>query len=865
MRSLAAAVMGLSLLAGPAFAQAGKPAAASPAAYVDAKGVIRWRAGNEEVRLFGANYCAYSGSDYRMAALAGVTDRKAMIDADMGHFARMGWDGLRICSWGDWENADAEGNLVQNEHVDLLDYVIAKAGERGISILLTPIHTYDPRFADQSNNPNYKSGDGFSSLFSRGALSTDPKAIAAEANYVTQLLNHVNPYTGKALKDDPHILFVEMINEPAHNSRDVEQSAAWINTLVDAVRRTGSKQITFHNLSQDFGIARSIAASRVDGVSFGWYPSGLNFGKELKGNFLHAVDDYEPMLNPLVADKPRIVYEFDQADLNTGYLFPAIARTFRSVGAQFAAIFAYDLLETAPYTLSWQTHFVNLVHTPRQAMSGVIASEAMDRLPAGQTYGDYAQATHFGDFWVDYDTDASGLSAEDAYMNAGDTRVAVKAGAKLTRVAGVGSSPVVSYEGTGAYFLDKIRDGVWRLEVYPDQIYISEPFAQPQPDKVVSRLYSRKWPMMVTLPDLGAGFAVRSLATPAAPPSVRAATDGAFTVEPGVWLLTREADTDLATLPATVNRVGLREYRVNAPRTYADAVVPLTPKAFTAGKPAEIRVRFAATDLPDTLWLSVRPARGNFRRGVAMQRVRGDEYRAEVSGLAPGYYDYVITDRREPAGRTWPDSTAGQPGQWPFAANDSWSFTVLDPATPLALLEPKTDIGDITFQRAGAATFKLLPGETSAASALSLALPQGAGGPALYGAGLYIGDRIAARGGAPAKALSVRLKADGGARKTLDVLLIEKDGSAWRGRINATGEWRTVSVPLETLEFSRSLILPTAYPGSWNTWREGPEARAVGRINPADIERLEVRIYKNTGETADDDASAVLIASVTLD
>lgn len=855
---IAAAVVALGLMATPALAQA--PGGAQPV-YLDDKGVVRWADSKAEVTLFGANYCAYSGSDYRMAALAGVTDRKAMIDADMGHFARMGWDGLRICSWGDWENADAEGNLVQNEHLDLMDYVIARAGERGISILLTPIHTYDPRFADKSNDPTYKSGDGFSSLYARGALSTDPKAIVAEANYVSQLLNHVNPYTGKALKDDPHILFVEMINEPAHNSRDVEQSVAWIDTLVDAVRRTGSKQITFHNLSQDFGIARSIARSKVDGVSFGWYPSGLNFGKELKGNFLHAVDDYEPMLNPLVANKPRIVYEFDQADLNTGYLFPAIARTFRSVGTQFAAVFAYDLLETAPYNLSWQTHFVNLVHTPRQAMSGVIASEAMDRLPARQTYGDYDEARRFGDFWVDYDSDASGLSAEDAYMNAGDTSVAAKAPARLKRIAGVGSSPVVAYEGTGAYFLDKIRDGVWRLEVYPDQIYVSEPFAQPQPDKVVSRLYARGWPMTVNLPDLGAAFTVQPLN---AAGSARTAKDGAVAVEPGVWLLSREAGVDLAALPSTVNRVGLREYRVNAPRDYEDTVVSLAPKVFAAGAPAEIRVRFAAKDLPDTLYLSVRPARGNFRRGVAMQRVRGDEYRASVQGLEPGYYDFVVTDRREPKGRTWPDGAVGQPGQWPFAAQTAWSFEVVAPTTPLALLDPKADIGDITFQRANGAAFKLAPGETSASSALSLGISQANNAPALYGAGLYIGERVAARGAGP-KTVSVRLKAEGGAQKTLDLFLIEKDGSSWRGRVNATDEWRTVSVPLGELQFSRSLLLPTAYPGSWNMWREGPKARASGRINAAAVERLELRVYSNTGETAADDASAVLIGAVTLE
>ena len=72
--------------------------AAVRAAYLDKSGVVRWRDSNGEVALFGANYCIMSGSDYRMAGLVSH-DRKAMIDEDLAQFARMGWTGLRLCSW----------------------------------------------------------------------------------------------------------------------------------------------------------------------------------------------------------------------------------------------------------------------------------------------------------------------------------------------------------------------------------------------------------------------------------------------------------------------------------------------------------------------------------------------------------------------------------------------------------------------------------------------------------------------------------------------------------------------------------------------------------------------------------------------
>src|SRR5882724_6286966 len=400
---------------------------------VDRAGVVRWQDSGEELALYGANYCIMSGSDYRMSGLV-AQDRKAMIDEDMGQFARMGWQALRLCSWGDWENADAAGNLIVNEHVELLDYLIAAARKRGIYILLTPIHTYNPAFADQLGRPS--TNVGFSKYFTRQEMGTNPKSIAAQANYIGQLLNHVNPYTGVALKDEKAIPFVELINEPVHHSEDLAGSINYINTLAAAVRATGSRQITFFNVSQDFAVAPAIQRSKVDGVSFGWYPTSLVAGHTLKGNFLPAVDAYPDMLRAELAQRPRIVYEFDQADLLSGYLYPAMARTFRSVGTQFATMFAYDMLRTAPYNLGWQTHYLNLVHTPRKAVSAAIAAEAMKRLPRLESYGGYPDDMRFGDFRVNYDSDSSELNAADAFMNAGPTASSARNPKSLRRIVG---------------------------------------------------------------------------------------------------------------------------------------------------------------------------------------------------------------------------------------------------------------------------------------------------------------------------------------------------------------------------------------------------------------------------------------------
>jgi hypothetical protein len=839
--------------------------------FLDSAGVIRWTDTQDEVGLYGANYCIMSGSDYRMAGLVS-TDRKAMIDEDLAQFARMGFTALRLCSWGDWENADQAGNLIVNEHVDLLDYVIATARARGIYILLTPIHTYDPAFADQIGKPS--SNIGFSRYFSREEMGTNPKSIAAQVNYIRQLLNHVNAYTSVAIKDEPAILMVEMINEPVHHPQDMAGSIAYIDALAAAVRDTGCKKLTFFNVSQDFAIAPAIQKSSVDGVSFGWYPSGLVAGHMLKGNFLQAVDNYPDMLLPAIAGKPRIVYEFDQADLLTGYLYPAMARTFRSVGAQFATMFAYDMLQTAPFNLGWQTHYLNLVHTPRKAVSAVIAAEAMRRLPGFQSYGRYPQNLEFGDFRVSYEENLSELNADDAFMNAGATHSKPRNLSALKRIVGFQSSGVIDYEGSGAYFLDRVREGVWRLEIYPDEILVSDPFEQPRPDKIVSRLLYRSWPMTLRLPDLGGEFFATPVNLPLNPTAAaRQAVNAQVQVEPGVWLLTRAKQVDRSALPAMVGRVGFDEYHVNKPKSYPDAVLSLAPKEFPADHPVKIRALIADTMLPDEVKLWVRPAgMRSFAASIPMKRSAGNEY-AATADLKPGLYEFAVSARTAEHSTTFPGGIPLQPGDWPFSIDRPWTFRVTAQGAPMRLLDPKQDYAQLSFVRPGEnyrqPLFQIVPGESADESAVSLALPDlGKDTPARYAAALYVGDVIASRpdDAAQMQFVDIKLKAVGGRSKSIDVALIERDGTAWTTAVPAGSSWSTVRVPIERFHIARSIHIPSPFPGLWNYWREASALRGANgdRLHGENIDRLQLTVYPNSADHALDNARGAQVESIRL-
>ena len=849
----------------PVRATAQRPAAAAPApvassaapanraVYLDNEGVVRWSDDRQEVALFGSNYVIHTASDYRAAGYV-HGDRKRMIDEDVAQFARMGWDGLRLTFWGDWEASDSAGNLIANDHLDLLDYLIARARERGIYMLFSPIQLYSSNWPDAMERDPATAG--FGRVFGKGRMGTDPAAIAAQVNYLRQILNHVNPYTGVALKDEPAIVFIELVNEPWHHPEDLEGSIRYINALTDAVRSTGCGKLVFYNVSQDFRIGEAIRRSRAQGVTFGWYPTGLNSGHELVGNYLRTADAFPDMLRPELARMPRIVYEFDSPDLRTGTMYPAMTRTMRAVGAQAALMFAYDMQGTASRNLGWQTHYLSLVYTPRKAMSAIIAAEAMHRLPRMQSYGPYPQNTRFGDFHVSYDEALGELVARDAFLHAGSTRAVPPDPAALRRIAGYGSSPTVTYEGEGIYFLDKVRPGVWRLEVYPDAVPVADPFEMPSPGKIVTRAISRAWPMTITLPDLGTAFTILRVTGSAAgtqpsvttgPPAAIQAAAGRFTVTPGVYVLSATGPVDVATLPAYVGHLGFAEYHAPPSDTLPPSVQSLAAPAYLAGRDAELRARVVDGTPPDSATLFIRPTAGGFYRGFAMRLAGGYVYSASVpaAALREGPHEFVITVFRGDSVMTFPSGQQRTPWAWDYHGRESWRLDVVGAGTPLRLFDPGADAARLAFSRIGDAgrrgLFRVAFSPVTGRPVFHFELPAYAAGPggADYTASLVIKDRIRARGEmiAGADTLYVRLRGLG-PRQTLHVTLMEDDGTSWTAAVAVDSTWSERTVSLSSFAVGRGVLLPQGFPGEWSYW-VGPAAGRGGSADRPRLDRLE--------------------------
>jgi hypothetical protein len=700
----------------------------------------------------------------------------------------------------DVEISDSLGNLLENEHLRLFDYLLNRLEEHGIKILITPIAFWGNGYPEQDIKTN-----GFSYVYGKGNAVVSEAAIRAQENYLKQLLAHVNPYTKQTYKDDPDVIALEINNEP-HHSGPKEKTTEYVNRLAAAVRSTGWTKPVFYNISESPAYADAVIKAAVEGHSFQWYPTGLVANHEQRGNFLPNVDQYVIPFSdtiPAFRNKGRMVYEFDAGDVLQPVMYPAIARSFRTAGFQWATQFAYDPMATAYANTEYQTHYLNLVYTPAKAISLLIASRAFHELPRLKSYGHYPADTVFGNFRINYRHQLSEMNSATEFYYCNTTTSLPKDVHQLRHIAGVGSSPLVQYEGSGAYFLDKVTDSVWRLEVMPDAVSILDPFEKPSPQKTVTGIYWRSNKMQLSLPDLPS-FYVQAIN--AGNESSAVATQGSFTVQPGVYVITRTKETNKG--------IDAHYY---APPTSKNLVVVHTPMPeVTGSKPFAIDAIMAGGDDGDKLTIELSHTANKWKT-IALQHIADMHYGAIVPAhmVVPGILNYrILVQKQNGDTYTFPGGYKGNPYAWDAVQNDSWQTIVSSAETLLELFNPNTDRTKLmvynTDWRNNSIAYSIAdqPGQLVLDARMNKPSVSGQ-----LGWQFYFRGKIAGRIGELADAKTLVFRARGDQNTKASVTLVTRDADAYTITVQLTPDWQTFEIPLSSLQKGPYLLLPRPYPG----------------------------------------------------
>jgi hypothetical protein len=823
---------------------------------VVADGHLVYRDTGEQAAFFGVNYCTPFAHSYRALKKLGK-NHKEEIDRDVYHFARLGFDGFRIHIW-DTEISDSLGNLVNNEHLDLLDYMLWKLEQRGIRIILTPLTFYNNGYPDGATQTG-----GFANTISKGqAMRKEFRPVIKR--YLSQFIAHVNPYTTQSYAQNPDIIAVEIINEPAHGG-ELSEITEFVNELADHLRDSGWKKPVFYNISQNPGVVEAVMNARIDGVGFQWYPAGLVGGAEIKKNVLPYVDNYTiPFANePAFKSKAQFVYEFDSADVLHSYAYPAMARSFREAGFQWATQFAYDPMAIAYANSDYQTHYLNLAYTPSKAISMLIASMVFHHTPLRKDYGHFPADTLFSDFRLSHSLDLSEINADTAFYYSNDTQSPPRNPKHLRHIAGVGSSPVLAYEGSGAYFLDKLEKGLWRLELMPDVVPVRDPFERPSFSKHVVQIDWRDHLMKINLPDLGSAFRVQGLNT--GNEKVLRADAGSFMISPGSYLLVKKGKNKSHwTAESKMGSVELGEFA--APPPSHIPMVKHTPyQSVEEDKPVPVSTIVSGTGTTDKVWLIV--GNGRRPRQIAMHEARPTIFLAQIPAdlVKSGFLHYWIVIERKDRKITFPGNHTGSPFDWDYYFDERWEVPVVHSTSPVELFNTRKDHQRIDYAFSWwnrNARRQIVATEAPGQMAIrSIRHNPSDNRPSTLGWQIDIEDQVAGRRNSlqSFKKIGIKAKSING-DISLKIILIDRHGGAYSNSLPITNEYSNYSVPVDRFVSGSMMLLPRPFPPFQPLWFASAETTPI-RLQ--DIEAVQVLVEPNADDTAE--TTGFEVASIWLE
>jgi len=800
--------------------------------FVDKNGVLRWSNTEDEVSLFGVNYTVPFAHAFRVHDYLGIDHKKA-IKADVYHFSRMGLDAYRCHIW-DSEISDSIGNIISNRQLEILDYLLYSLKQRGIKSVLTLLK-FGSNGYPEPNTPT----PGFSDIYGKDECLNNPDTWPYQERYLIQFLEHMNPYTGTSYKDDPDIIAIEINNEPGHKNARLTKS--YLETMIGAIKSTGCRKPIFYNMSHNFHVMDQLLDAELQGGTFQWYPSGLVANHEQKGNFLPNVDSYPIGFSDheKFRGKTKMIYEFDPADLGRSYTYPAMARSFRESGFQFATQFAYDPMYMAFANTEYQTHYMNLAYAPQKGLSLMIAAEVFRQVPMYKDQGNYPENMKFGDFRVSYLEDLSELVSEKKFLYTNTTFSSPPINKKLEQIAGVRNSPVVSYQGTGAYFLDKLETGIWRLEVMPDAVWVRDPFQRASLKKEVSVICWNDWDMTINLDDLGEKFEIKGINT--GNDLLSRAESTHFRIGPGTYLLTRCGIYNSYRGDKKWGNIYLNEFVAPEADCHQVYVLHTPLDEITEGEACHITATIVSPQKPHSVKLHATPP-GKRPMIFEMKDEGGYSFSGVIESefIRMGYLEYRIVVEYSDRSITFPADIEGTPDDWDFYAWESWKTRIVKKDAPILLFDAHLHSDMITKPRRFL-RYTLVPSVDPTRSRVEVKVRNLQNREHDYSIRYCFGNDIKGRkNDLPGKNLLIFSGSSLEERPLkVQLALVMKDGTAYGKILELSPTLQDHILSVDDLLEVKLVLLPNAYPTMMPYWFNHPNPLP---FDLSEIESLQISV-----------------------
>lgn len=492
----------------------------------------------KKVKLWGVNYYTPFNSNFYNIEELGKDHFKA-IDEDIAHFKLMNIDFIRIHYYDreitDKEGHLVENKnmrvldylLDQCEKNDIYLMITPTVWWNTVNNQIYQDQYYAYWFIDSQE------AFGFSNYYSCDSMIWDPDAIRCQQTYLNELFHRKSTANGKYLKEHKNIVAFELFNEPRFPRYEQLFADADLSRMENATLSRGRQRLKLLDMwkrhlqdhpnandsPEEFSRFRSelirnyfetfwpmvdeyfgnqiikgqfpsynglipedlkpmFEACSIDALTIGTYlnVNGFDAANTDSANHLSLAKKwFAPYENLPKGKFARIAYEFDATATLNGYPFAAIAAMYAKYDIQMAAFFTYTPYAVAAWNPGWLVHYMNLAHTPSRAAAFVAAGEIFRNHEPSDEVCMEEDSWHGRNYLLTRKNDLVFYRDETTICYSNDNECPIGDLSGIQHVSGRGKSLFAESDSNGCYFLEKIGKGLWRLNLFPAQKYLSDP------------------------------------------------------------------------------------------------------------------------------------------------------------------------------------------------------------------------------------------------------------------------------------------------------------------------------------------------------------------------------------------------------
>jgi len=435
-------------------------------------------------------------------------------------------------------------------------------------------------------------------------------------------------------------------------------------------------------------------------------------------------------------------------------------------------------------------------------------------------FGTYPDNTSFGEFRVDYKSDLAEYNSEKKFFYTNSTETMPKSEVNLEEVAGYGNSSLIKYDGKGSYFMDKIENGIWRLEVMPDALWVDNPFGRNSPKKTVGVIQWNEHQMRIDMKEIGIDFDV--VAINEDNKFIPVVTGNSFEIKPGTYIISKKGSANNLNKEDSfkTNRLGdfyAPESTVTGPWLQHNA-----PAYASQGEEIILNAQFVAPDRPEQL--SIQGYLGSQRVNLDMKTVDGFNYTARIpsENLGIGFFNYnIVVKINEEAYLTYPSGKEGRSFEWDYFDRSMYKVAVVPKSNPIYLFDAIEDSDLLVKQWRN--TFRLVPTENGGEAEYQMNIEklfvpnnENLNADPIYDYSFkhFILDKLKGRRSDLKEKKNIVFYGRALNNKTckLQIAFVMDDGSSYGGIIEVGVKMDRYVLSIESLKTVRTVTLPRPYP-----------------------------------------------------